>query len=141
MTSSIQSETNQSGLDSIVCQGGIDINELKPWNHIAKESEIQNIPLKGACSPLDKIIQSLTNFESGMHLELPGISNQNTGDSAETTGVGKKAGGVVGSQVGGYVGEYSGAAVGGYFGGPIGAAVGGYVGEAAGSYVGEQIGE
>ena len=39
MTSSIQSETNQSGLDSNVSQGGIDINELKPWNHISVGSE------------------------------------------------------------------------------------------------------
>lgn len=73
---------------------------------------------------MDKIIQTLENFKSGMNLE----SNQNTGDSSETTGVGKEAGGIVGSQVGGYVGEYAGAAVGGYFGGPIGAAVGVYVG-------------
>jgi hypothetical protein len=149
MGSSAQSETDESGLDAQVCEGGIDIPEIKPWNHLElseNKVEPEKIPVKCACNKFDKIIQTLADFESGMNIEAKGVlksgsEDDEDGENTETTGIGKAVGGEVGSHVGGYVGEYAGAAVGGYFGGPVGAAVGGAVGEYVGSKVGEQVGE
>ena len=67
MGSSIQSESNETGLDSELCQGGIDIEELKPWNHLTLgENKVKPevLPAKCVCNKFDKIIKSLANFET-----------------------------------------------------------------------------
>ena len=67
MTSSVQSESNESGLDAELCQGGIDIEQLKPWNHLElSENKIkpQPLPVKKACNKFDKIIQTVAGFET-----------------------------------------------------------------------------
>ena len=72
MTSSLQSETNESGLDAELCQGGIDIGELKPWNHLDlsdNKVEPKPIPSKCVCPKFDKIVKTLSGFESQMNLE------------------------------------------------------------------------
>lgn len=72
MGSSVQSETSESGLDSEVCQGGIDIAELKPWNHLElSENHVKpvDLPSKCACNKFEKIIKSVANFESMMNIE------------------------------------------------------------------------
>lgn len=72
MTSSIQSETDESGLDSELCQGGIDIKELTPWNHMdlsENHVEAKPIPSKCVCPKFDKIVKSLSGFESQFNLE------------------------------------------------------------------------
>ena len=69
MGSSAQAETEESGLDSKVCQGGIEIPELKPWNHLElSENKVEPkcIPCKCACNKFDKIIKTLAGFESLM---------------------------------------------------------------------------
>ena len=109
MGSSAQSETEESGLDSKVCQGGIEIPELKPWNHLElseNKVEPEKIPVKCACNKFDKIIQTLSDFESAMNLESKGVKKESSDDDDEdsdstssnvneneTTGVGAEVGG------------------------------------------------
>ena len=72
MSSSVQSETDESGLSAELCQGGIDITELKPWNHLNLSDnhlEPKPIPSKCICPKFDKIVQTLSNFESQMNIE------------------------------------------------------------------------
>ena len=72
MGSSLQSETNESGLDAELCQGGIDIKELTPWNHLSLSDnhvEATPIPSKCICPKFDKIVKTLSNFESQLKLE------------------------------------------------------------------------
>ena len=67
MSSSIQSESNETGLDAELCQGGIDICALKPWKHLTlSENKVKPecLPTKCACNKFDKIIKSIANFES-----------------------------------------------------------------------------
>jgi len=72
MGSSIQSETKESTLDAELCQGGIDIKELKPWNHLdLSENHVkpEELPAKCACNKFEKIIKSLSSFESMFNME------------------------------------------------------------------------
>ena len=67
MGSSIQSESNETGLDGELCQGGIDIKELKPWNHLTlseNKVEPEPLPVKCACPKFDKLIKSISNIET-----------------------------------------------------------------------------
>ena len=67
MSSSLQSESKETGLDAELCQGGIDIEQLKPWNHLElSENKIkpQPLPVKEACNKFDKIIQTVAGFET-----------------------------------------------------------------------------
>lgn len=67
MSSSVQSEASESGLDSELCQGGIDIAELKPWNHLnpsENKIEPEELPCKCACNKFEKIIKSIASFET-----------------------------------------------------------------------------
>ena len=67
MSSSVQSESNETGLDSELCQGGIDIQQLKPWNHLElSDNKIKPVPLpvEPACNKFDKIIQTVAGFET-----------------------------------------------------------------------------
>lgn len=67
MTSSVQSESNETRLASSICQGGIDIPELKPWHHLnLSENKVkpERLPVKCACNKFDKIIKSIANFET-----------------------------------------------------------------------------
>lgn len=69
MTSSVQSETKEDDITAELCQGGIDICELKPWNHLElseNKVEPKPIPCKCACNKFDKIIKTLAGFESLM---------------------------------------------------------------------------
>lgn len=73
MTSSVQFESKQKDLSSELCQGGIDIPELKPWNHMENLTENgvqpQKIPVKPACNKFGKIIKTIAGFETAMNLE------------------------------------------------------------------------
>ena len=74
MSSSVQVESKkQIDLSSEICQGGICISELKPWNHIDKQydrgSEPKPLPSTCACNKFDKVVKTLANFESAMNLE------------------------------------------------------------------------
>ena len=72
MTSSLQSETDESGLSAELCEGGIDISELKPWNHLSLSDnhlEAKPIPSKCICPKFDKIVQTLSAFESQLKIE------------------------------------------------------------------------
>ena len=67
MGSSVQSETSETSLDAELCQGGIDIKELKPWNHLSLgENKIKPpcLPCKCACNKFEKIIKTIANFET-----------------------------------------------------------------------------
>ena len=67
MGSSIQSESNETGLDAELCQGGIDICALRPWKHLSlSENKVKPkcLPSKCACNKFDKIIESVAGFES-----------------------------------------------------------------------------
>ena len=67
MSSSVQSETSETSLDAELCQGGIDIKELKPWNHLSLgENKIKPpcLPCKCACNKFEKIIKTIANFET-----------------------------------------------------------------------------
>ena len=67
MTSSVQSESKEMGLSAELCQGGIDIPELKPWNHLSiEENKVKppEVPVKCVCNKFDKLIKSLSNFET-----------------------------------------------------------------------------
>ena len=67
MSSSVQSETNESTLDAELCQGGIDIPQLKPWNHLspsANKVTPQPLPVTCACNKFDKIIKTVAGFET-----------------------------------------------------------------------------
>ncbi len=67
MGSSVQSETSETSLDAELCQGGIDIKELNPWNHLSlSENKIKPpcLPVKCACNKFDKIIKTIANFET-----------------------------------------------------------------------------
>ena len=67
MGSSFQSESNETGLDAELCQGGIDITALKPWNHLSlSENKVKPecLPSKCACNKFDKLIKSIANFET-----------------------------------------------------------------------------
>jgi hypothetical protein len=67
MGSSVQSESNETGLDAELCQGGIDITELKPWNHLSlSENKVKPecLPSKCVCNKFDKLIKSIANFET-----------------------------------------------------------------------------
>ena len=67
MGSSLQSEASETSLDSELCQGGIDIKELKPWNHLTLgENKVKPecLPCKCACNKFDKLIKSISGFES-----------------------------------------------------------------------------
>ena len=67
MSSSVQSEASETSLDAELCQGGIDIPELKPWNHLSlseNKVEPECIPCKCACNKFDKIIKTIANFET-----------------------------------------------------------------------------
>lgn len=69
MTSSVQSESKEDSLSAELCQGGIDITELKPWNHLElSENHVEPapIPCKCACNKFDKIIKTLAGFETMM---------------------------------------------------------------------------
>ena len=88
MGSSVRSETNESGLDAELCQGGIDIKELKPWNHLElSENHVEPTPLpaKCVCPKFDKIIKSLANFESAMIMEEPGVEIQGGENNQENS--------------------------------------------------------
>ena len=66
ISSSIQSESNQLNLDGKVCKGGI-MKELQPWNHMSlKENKVtpKCIPSKCVCNKFDKVIESVSGFES-----------------------------------------------------------------------------
>ena len=59
MSSSIQSENNETSLDSELQEDGIDIEELKPWNHLELSEnhlEPKDIPVKKPCNKFLKII-------------------------------------------------------------------------------------
>lgn len=74
MTSSVQPEADEKGLDAELCEGGIDIPQLKPWNHLEpSENKVdpKPIPCKCACNKFDKLIRSAANFEKMMNLEDP----------------------------------------------------------------------
>ncbi len=67
MGSSVRYKTKESSLDSELCQGGIDIKELKPWNHLELSEnnvEPEPLPSKCVCPKFEKIIKSLAGFES-----------------------------------------------------------------------------
>ena len=67
MTSSTQSESNETGLDSEASQGLIVISPLKPWSHLtlsANKVEPDKVPVKPKCDKFDKIIKSIANFET-----------------------------------------------------------------------------
>ena len=67
MTSSLQSETSEGGMDSEICDGKVEISELKPWNHLnPSENHIEPKPLpaKEACNKFEKIIKTMANFET-----------------------------------------------------------------------------
>lgn len=67
MGSSVQSEAKETSLDSELCQGGIDIKELKPWNHLTlSENKVKPecLPTTCACNKFDKLIKSIANFET-----------------------------------------------------------------------------
>jgi hypothetical protein len=67
MTSSVQSETKETGLDSEICDGDIEIAQIKPWNHLDLEEnkkEPEKVPPKPACNKFEKLIKSLANFET-----------------------------------------------------------------------------
>jgi hypothetical protein len=67
MSSSVQSETNESGLDAELSQDGIDIPELRPWNHLNlsdNKVKAEVLPVKCACNKFDKIVKSVANFET-----------------------------------------------------------------------------
>ena len=128
MGSSAQSETNESGLDSNVGAGTIDIAALKPWNHLElsdNKVEAEDIPVKCACNKFGKIIETLADFESMLNLEKDEKkeSEDEDEDKEKTTGIGKT------------IGSVAGAAVGTYFGGPVGGMVGSMAGGYAGDYV------
>ena len=66
ISSSIQSESNQLNLDGKVCKGGI-MKELQPWNHMSlKENKVtpKCIPSKCVCNKFDKVIESVSGFET-----------------------------------------------------------------------------
>ena len=73
MSSSLQTESDENKLSAELSQGGIDIEELKPWNHIDQLSEnrVQSteIPLTKACNKFDKVIQTIAGFESMLNLD------------------------------------------------------------------------
>jgi hypothetical protein len=72
MSSSIQSESNQTSLDSELCQGGIDIQELRPWNYMELSDgkvDAKQLPVEPACNKFDKIIQTVAGFESFFNKE------------------------------------------------------------------------
>lgn len=72
MGSSLQSESKENDLTGELCQGGIDIKELKPWNHLnlsENKVEPKPIPAKCVCNKFDKVVKSLSNFESAMNIE------------------------------------------------------------------------
>lgn len=72
MTSSVQSESSEEDLSAELCQGGIEIPELKPWNHMElseNKVEPKPIPVKPACNKFDKLVQTLADFESAMNIE------------------------------------------------------------------------
>lgn len=72
MGSSIQSETQETSLDSELCEGGIEIEQLKPWNHLEisdQKLKSEKMPITTACCKFDKLVQTLANFESQMNLE------------------------------------------------------------------------
>ena len=59
MTSSVQFETKAEDLTAELCQGGIEIPELKPWNHMElSENKIEPKPIPStcACNKFDKLI-------------------------------------------------------------------------------------
>ena len=67
MGSSSQMESKETGLDAELCQGGIDITALKPWNHLTlKESKVkpEPLPVKDICNKFYKIIESIAGFET-----------------------------------------------------------------------------
>lgn len=71
MTSSTQSEANEGGMDSEICDGKVEIPQLKPWNHLEpSENKVEppEIPCKCACNKFDKVIQTEAKFENQMNL-------------------------------------------------------------------------
>ena len=67
MGSSLQSESHETGMDTEICQGGIDIKELKPWNHLEpseNHKKPEPLPVKCACNKFDKLVNSLSAFET-----------------------------------------------------------------------------
>ena len=67
MGSSVQSESNETGLDAELCQGGIDICALRPWKHLSlSENKVKPecLPSKCVCNKFDKLIKSIANFET-----------------------------------------------------------------------------
>ena len=67
MGSSVQSESHETGLDSELCQGGIEIPQLRPWNYMqTSENHIEATPLPvtPACNKFNKIVKTLAGFES-----------------------------------------------------------------------------
>jgi hypothetical protein len=69
MASSVQTETAEDNLSAELCQGGISIKELKPWNHLElsdNKVEPKPIPVKCACNKFDKLVKSLAGFETMM---------------------------------------------------------------------------
>lgn len=72
MTSSIQSESKEKSLTAELCTGGIDITQLKPWNHLSlSENKVKEkpIPNKCVCNKFDKVVKTVANFESQMNIE------------------------------------------------------------------------
>ena len=50
----------------------IDIEELKPWNHLElaeNKVKVKEIEPKPACNKFDKVIETLASFESAMNIE------------------------------------------------------------------------
>ena len=80
MTSSVQTETKEDSLSAELCQGGIEIEQLKPWNHLElsdNKVEPKKIKVKKACNKFGKIIETIAGFESAMNLER-GTNQQTT---------------------------------------------------------------
>lgn len=67
MGSSVQSESKETCLSAELCEGGICIEQLKPWNHLELSEnhvEPKSIPAKPVCNKFDKMIKSEAGFET-----------------------------------------------------------------------------
>lgn len=94
MGSSVQSEANETCLAAELCQGGIDITELKPWNHLSlSENHVEPkcIPVKCACNKFDKLVKSLANFESMMKFGTGGQEGGGGSSSSSSSSSGSSS--------------------------------------------------
>jgi hypothetical protein len=79
MTSSTQSETSEPCLKSELCDGKVEIEQLKPWNHLepsANKVEPTPLPVKCACNKFNKVVKSKANFEDAMNLGKSSVEGQ-----------------------------------------------------------------